>query len=85
MPSALTCSDPFDGLETTVTVLTSRSPSGSESLSVSENVTAVSNAVSALSLTALGDCSDPGGGGSCVPTCMVTVAVSSPPLPSDIL
>ena len=85
MPSALTCSDPFDGLETTVTVLTSRSPSGSESLFVRENVTAVSNAVSALSATALGGCSDPGCGGSCVPTCMVTVAVSSPPLPSDIL
>ena len=45
-----------------MTVLTSRSPSGSESLFVSENVTAVSNAVSALSLTALGDCSDPGSG-----------------------
>ena len=60
-----------------MTVPTSRSPSGSKSFAVTENVTSVSSAVDALSSTATGGCSSGGGGGD--PTETVTVAVSSPP------
>ena len=62
-----------------MTVPTSRSPSGSKSFAVTENVTSVSSAVDALSSTATGGCSPGGGGGGGDPTETVTVAVSSPP------
>ena len=82
VPSSFRTNVPFDG--SVFPMIVRSSPSGSESLSNTLPLTAVSYAVVAVSSTASG-ASLTGGGGGASPTVIVTVAVSSPPFPSLIV